>query len=335
MKIIRIILVVMLVAMLSFCKSTGSSNDKPNAPSNPTPADNSTNLGIAPLLVWECSDPEEDPLTYDVYLGTNPNPGAAELMAQDLTVPNFNPGLLGYVAKYYWKIVAHDDQKGSTSGPVWNFTTMGFSEDFSDGTADNFVFEDSRWYVASSNLIMEGWENDTWANAYYNQEFKDYTVETRVGRTKSDSTMYYTYGLFFRSNGFMGYETKSADGYLLGVTAYGYYSVWLEEGGVETEIIPWTYTPNLGYGLYSFSKIKIVANGSNFDIYFNDIWTDSFTDETFPTGYITLVTNDALYYEPNELWWQYFNMSAAEAVKGTPTHHTPVQTDHTSAYSPK
>ncbi len=46
MKITRIILVIMLVALLSFCKSTGSSNDKPNAPSNPTPTDNSTDLGI-------------------------------------------------------------------------------------------------------------------------------------------------------------------------------------------------------------------------------------------------------------------------------------------------
>ncbi len=334
MKITRIILVIMLVASLSFCKSTGSSNDKPNAPSNPTPTDNSTDLGIAPLLVWECTDPEGDPLTYDVYLGTNPNPGAAELIAQDLAAPEFNPGALGYVTKYYWKIVAHDDQKGSTSGPIWNFTTMGFTEDFSDGSADNFVFEDSRWYVNGGNLIMEGWENDTWANAYYDQEFSNYTVETRVGRIESNETLSKTFGLFFRSNGFLGYDSKSSDGYLLSVSADGDYSVWLQEGGVETMIIDWTYTPNLGYGLYAFSQIKVVADGSDFTIYFNDVWTNSFTDDTFPTGYVTLVSWDSVDGN-NEIWWQYFTMSAPEAIKGTPIHHTPVQSDHSSTHSSK
>ncbi len=334
MKFIKIILVVMLVAMLSFCKTTGSSNDKPNAPSNPTPADNSTNLGIAPLLQWECTDPEGDPLTYDVYLGTNPNPGAAELVAQDINVANFNPGALGYVTKYYWKIVAHDDQKGSTSGPVWNFTTMGFTEDFSDGVANNFVFEDARWYVATSNLIMEGWENDSWANAYYNQEFKDYTIETRVGRIESDVTIGYTFGLFLRSNGFLSYDSKSADGYLIAVAATGEYSVWLQDGGVETMIIDWTYTNNIGYGLYAFTKIKVVANGSTFDLYFNDIYTDSFTDATFPTGYAGLVTYDSI-NGTNEIWWQYFNMSAPEAVKGTAEQHIPATSQSSSAFSPK
>ena len=334
MKIIRIILVVMLVAMLSFCKSTGSSNDKPNAPSNPTPADNSTNLGIAPLLQWECTDPEGDPLTYDVYLGTNPNPGAAELVAQDLTVTNFNPGTLGYVAKYYWKIVAHDDQKGSTSGPVWNFTTMGFTEDFSDGSANDFVFEDGRWYVASSNLIMEGWENDTPTTAYYNQEFKDFTVETRVGKIESNETLGYIFGLFIRSNGFLGKDSKSSDGYMISVTASGYYRVWIQEGGVVTIIIDWAESPNVGFGLYAFTKIRVDANGSNFDLYFNDIYTDSFTDATFPTGYVGLAAFDSIDGD-NEIWWQYFNMSAPEAVKGTAVQHIPTHSDHSPAFSPK
>lgn len=333
MKFARIIIVVMLVAMLSFCKSTGTSNDKPNAPSNPTPADNSTNLTPNQILQWECTDPEGDPLTYDVYIGTNANLGAGDLVAQDLTVTTFNPGALGYVVKYYWKIIAYDDQKGSTAGPTWNFSTVGFTDEFTVAP-DNFVYEDSRWYVSGGNLIMDGWENDTWASAYYNQEFIDYTVETRVGRVQSEETLNNTFGFFFRSNGFMNYNSKSSDGYLLSVSAYGEYSVWLLEGGYETEIINWTYTSNLGYGLYAFSIIKVVANGSNFDIYFNNIWTDSFTDATFPTGYVSLVSYDSVDGD-NEIWWQYFTMSAPEVVKGNPTYHTPVQSGHSSSHSPK
>ena len=333
MKIIKIALIVMLVALLSFCKTTSNSNDKPNPPSNPTPADGSTNVAVNTDLEWECTDPEGDPLTYDVYLGIDPNPGAAELVAQNIAATLFDPGALNFVTKYFWKIVADDDSKSTQAGPIWEFTTTGFTEEFND-VAYNFVAEDGRWYTFGGNLVMEGAENDSWASAYYNQQFSDYTFETRVARIESAVTEGYTFGVFFRSNGFMGFDTKSADGYILSIDAWGEYGVWLIEGGVETEIIPWTYTVNLGLGLNAFSKVKIVANGSNFDIYFNDIWTDSFSDATFPTGYITLTTWDSVDGD-NEIWWQYYSVAAPEIVKGTSIHHTPVQSDYSSAHSPK
>jgi hypothetical protein len=209
-------------------------------------------------------------------------------------------------------------------------------EDFSDGIANNFVFEDGRWYIADSNLIMEGWQNDSWANAYYNQEFKNYTIETRVRRIESNETLGYTFGLFIRSNGFLGYDSKSADGYLIAVSATGEYSVWLEEGGVETMIIDWTETANIGYGLYAFTKIKVVANGSDFDLYFNDVLTDGFNDSTFQIGYIGLVSYDSSEGD-NEIWWQYFDISPPESTKETLKFKKlqPHQSKNSATHSPK
>lgn len=96
-------------------------NQPPNPPSNPTPANGSTGLPITTDLDWTCSDPDGDPLTYDVYFGTsNPPPK----VASNISTSDYDPGNLQYYTFYYWRIVAWDDHAHSTSGPVWRFRTM-------------------------------------------------------------------------------------------------------------------------------------------------------------------------------------------------------------------
>ena len=45
-------------------------NRPPNLPSIISPQDNSTNQALNLTLNWNCSDPDNDPIQYDVYLGT-------------------------------------------------------------------------------------------------------------------------------------------------------------------------------------------------------------------------------------------------------------------------
>src|SRR5262245_29996572 len=60
----------------------------PAVPSNPSPADNSTNHGWNVTLQWQCSDPEGQAISYDVYLGTsNPPP----LFTTNVTSKNYMP----------------------------------------------------------------------------------------------------------------------------------------------------------------------------------------------------------------------------------------------------
>jgi DNA-binding XRE family transcriptional regulator len=33
----------------------------------PSPLDGSTDVSLSPTLSWSCNDPENDPMTYDVY----------------------------------------------------------------------------------------------------------------------------------------------------------------------------------------------------------------------------------------------------------------------------
>jgi uncharacterized protein (TIGR02145 family) len=66
------------------------------------------------------TDPENDPVTYDVYFGTLSTPPSVKIGA---TTTSYSPGTLAANTKYYWKIVANDNQSNSTPGAVWSFTT--------------------------------------------------------------------------------------------------------------------------------------------------------------------------------------------------------------------
>ena len=95
-------------------------NNPPNQPANPNPANGAVNTPTSLTLTWSCTDPEGDPLTYDVYFGTSNNP---QLVSASQSNASYNTGQLNNDATYYWKIVAKDNHGNSTSGPIWSFTT--------------------------------------------------------------------------------------------------------------------------------------------------------------------------------------------------------------------
>ena len=95
-------------------------NLKPAIPSAPNPADNAAGISSSASLAWNCTDPEGDPLLYDVYFGTTASPAT---VATGRTSTTFNPGVLSSSTRYYWKIRANDNNKNFSDSPVWSFTT--------------------------------------------------------------------------------------------------------------------------------------------------------------------------------------------------------------------
>lgn len=97
-------------------------NNPPNTPIlvSPTPS-GVTGVGINADLSWSCSDPDGDPLTYDVYF-ENDDDTPDVLVSDDQSGTSFDPGTLSYSEDYYWQIVASDGED-TTSGPVWHFKT--------------------------------------------------------------------------------------------------------------------------------------------------------------------------------------------------------------------
>jgi uncharacterized protein (TIGR02145 family) len=108
-------------AVWKFTTIAAAVNQPPLQPSNPTPANNTTSQSTSPILSWECSDPEGDPITYDVYFGTSVNPPLLIPDYPDNFVPLFS---LNGITDYYWKIVAKDNHSNSTTGAIWKFTTV-------------------------------------------------------------------------------------------------------------------------------------------------------------------------------------------------------------------
>lgn len=95
-------------------------NSPPNIPTNPNPANNSVNISIETDLNWIGGDPDDDPVSYDVYFGINSTPS---IVATGFTITTYALNTLSLDKQYYWRIKAWDDKGASTTGPVWTFTT--------------------------------------------------------------------------------------------------------------------------------------------------------------------------------------------------------------------
>jgi len=98
----------------------GISTNPPNQPSGPSPANGATGVSRNADLSWSCSDPDGDPLTYDVYFGTGTPPPIAKT---DYSKTSYDPGELLYGTTCHWKIVARDSNRVEKEGPIWNFRT--------------------------------------------------------------------------------------------------------------------------------------------------------------------------------------------------------------------
>ena len=118
----------------------GGENNPPNTPTSPNPINGAVNQPTGLTVTWSCSDPDGDPLTYDVYFGSSSNPA---LVSGNQTNASYNPGQLDSSATYYWKIVAKDNQGASTSGPVWSFTTVAAGGDTTPPEVVNAFLTDS------------------------------------------------------------------------------------------------------------------------------------------------------------------------------------------------
>jgi len=96
-------------------------NHPPNIPSNPNPTNGASNVDVNADLSWTGGDPDGDPVTYDVYFGTeSPLPKVSANQSGE----NYLPGTLNYNTTYYWQIVAWDNHDASASGPIWEFKTL-------------------------------------------------------------------------------------------------------------------------------------------------------------------------------------------------------------------
>lgn len=95
-------------------------NMPPETPVYSQPTNGAIDMPLEVYFFWNCTDPENDPLTYDFYFGLT-NPPALLYNTNALSVMEGN---LEHSSTYYWKLVAKDDHENATEGPVWSFSTI-------------------------------------------------------------------------------------------------------------------------------------------------------------------------------------------------------------------
>lgn len=159
-------------------------NLPPETPSNPSPPDNATHQPLQLTLPWQCNDPENDPLTFDIYFGsTNP----PQLFQNGAGNCSFNVSNLLPASTYYWKIVAHDSQGNTTNGPVWSFQTDIFTDPEVNAGPDQTICEG---FPAELAAVASNYTNIQW----FTEGFGIFTDENSLMTTYHPSFIDYLIG---------------------------------------------------------------------------------------------------------------------------------------------
>jgi Tol biopolymer transport system component len=104
---------------LTTCSKLSVNQAAPDVPSAPSPADGGTLDSVSIELSWTCSDPDGDPLSFDIYIDTSATP---EVLVATVDTTSYTPVDLHYNSTYYWKVVATDTTGLATEGPIWSFS---------------------------------------------------------------------------------------------------------------------------------------------------------------------------------------------------------------------
>jgi len=156
-------------------------NQLPNQPGTPSPTNNSEGISISAFLNWTCSDPNGDPLTFDVYFGTSASPPR---VAINQTGTSYDP-ILVYGTMYYWQIKAWDINSGPRAGPIWRFQTNSLPNPPSNPTPAN----NSLNVPITTILIWTGGDPDSGDTVTYDVYFGPYNPPPQA--VSNQSTLSY------------------------------------------------------------------------------------------------------------------------------------------------
>ena len=95
----------------------------PEMPANPSPPTGASNQDVISLLQWECSDPDLNPLSYDVLLGVETEHHIQlEIASSNQTTTFYQTKPLNFGTTYYWQIDTTCTDV-VFMGDTWQFTT--------------------------------------------------------------------------------------------------------------------------------------------------------------------------------------------------------------------
>ncbi|MEM9361407.1 MAG: kelch repeat-containing protein [Bacteroidota bacterium] len=139
-----------------------------------TVGDSSTGVDVLPELTWEvATDPEEDTVTYSLFLSTDTDPQTVignRISSTSFTITE----RLELTTTYYWKVRATDDNGNSADSETFSFTTRNLNSRALTLNADfpprveftTSVFQDKIWIIGGrvrDGDVIEN-RNDIWSS---------------------------------------------------------------------------------------------------------------------------------------------------------------------------
>jgi len=158
------------------------------------PSNGSENVNQTQILTWSAGD---NSASYEVYFGTdkdavrNADTGSPEYKgSKNLDSESFDPGILEWDSKYYWRVDEAKADGTTQKGMVWSFTAANFL------IVDDFEsYNDINEGEAGSNRIylawVDGYDNPTTNGSTVGHFAPPFYEETLVHSGNKSMPMYY------------------------------------------------------------------------------------------------------------------------------------------------
>jgi hypothetical protein len=143
-------------------------NSNPNAPKTPVPDSAAVDVSCTTTLSWSATDPEDDPLTFDLFLDQANPPVAVAATGLESAEYAITTALSANTL-YFWKVVAHDPYGGGSESPVWKFTTGAlpiatFTGNYNaDEPAEAYSYTVSFTMVSTTTINTNNYWNSGWS----------------------------------------------------------------------------------------------------------------------------------------------------------------------------
>lgn len=100
-------------------------NHFPKVPSNPYPQNNGTVYDTTLVIAWSSSDPDTNPIYYDIYFSES-NPPLKCIKYSQREKSNLKISGLKTGKKYFWQVKVRDYPGAEVFSDVWSFTVKSF-----------------------------------------------------------------------------------------------------------------------------------------------------------------------------------------------------------------
>ncbi|MBX3044278.1 MAG: carboxypeptidase-like regulatory domain-containing protein [Candidatus Kapabacteria bacterium] len=258
--------------------SSNVNNSPPAKPTLISPINKSLLYGNFDFK-WDCSDSDNDVLSYDFYLG--PNPNNLELIIAGTNETSFIYQFQFNQQVYYWKVVASDGRGGVSESDVWSFEFLGnkienkllLNLKFDGNTNDSSPMNQLVSNSSNLSFIKDRFGNDNKAIYLTNKSFIEITNPKSM-----DFSNPFTISLWIRPDPGYGFpydnEVDIISRYGGAIPYTSSFALLLSNGYLTAEI----FKNNVGRNILNSNKllsqniwthIAFVYDGNNLKLYYN------------------------------------------------------------------